>query len=258
MTNPARRALVAGNWKMHRTLAESVALARAVAETSRIGPRTDVVVAPVFTALNAVRGALAGTPIGVAGQNVYWEEQGAFTGEVSAVMLRDVGCQWCIVGHSERRQLFGDTDAMVHKRVLAVQKHGMTPIACLGETLSERESGITFEVLRRQLDGILGGLEGDAAKALLTGLVVAYEPVWAIGTGRTAKSSDAQSAHAYLRDRLRDRHGELADGVRILYGGSVKADNAAELMAQPDVDGVLVGGASLDAAGFAKIIQAAG
>jgi triosephosphate isomerase len=173
-------------------------------------------------------------------------------------MLRDVGCAWVLVGHSERRQLFGETDATVHKKLLAARKHGVRPIVCLGETLSERESGVTYEVLRRQLDGALGALEGDDARAVLQGLVLAYEPVWAIGTGRTAKSSDAQSAHAYLRDRVRDRFGEVADTVRVLYGGSVKADNAAELLAQPDVDGVLVGGASLDAAGFVRIIQAAG
>ena len=233
MTSPARRPLIAGNWKLHRDVQESVELARAVSDGSRIGPRTDVVVAPVFTALHAVAQALRGTRVQVSAQDVYWEKQGAFTGEVSAPMLRDVGCTYCIVGHSERRQFFG-------------------------ETLSERESGITYDVLRRQIEGMLGGVTGGDATRLLDGLVLAYEPVWAIGTGRTAKSADAQLAHGYLRDRLRSMHGDLADGVRILYGGSVKADNAAEILAQPDIDGVLVGGASLDAAGFARIIQAAG
>ncbi len=249
--NPSRKPLIAGNWKMHRTVSESVALARAVADTSRVGPRTEVVVAPVFTALQAVAQALVGTRVAVAGQNVHCEDQGAFTGEISAPMLKDVGCAWSLVGHSERRQLFGETDAAVQKKLFALRKHGLAPIACLGETLAEREGGVTYDVLRRQLDA-------QEATALLTGLVLAYEPVWAIGTGRTAKSSDAQSAHAFLRDRIRDRYGEVADTVRILYGGSVKPDNAAELLAQPDVDGVLVGGASLDAAGFARIIQAAG
>lgn len=256
--NPSRNPFIAGNWKMHRTVSESVSLARAVADGSRIGPRTEVVVAPVATALAAVGKALEGARVGLSAQNVHWEDQGAFTGELSPGMLKDVGCAYCIVGHSERRQLFGETDANVHRKLLALRRHGLAPIACLGETLSERESGVTYDVLRRQLDGMLGALEREEATALLTGLIIAYEPVWAIGTGRTAKSTDAQSAHAYLRDRIRDRFGEVADTVRILYGGSVKADNAAELLAQPDVDGVLVGGASLDAAGFARIIQAAG
>jgi triosephosphate isomerase len=256
--NPSRKPLIAGNWKMHRTVSESVALARAVADTSRVGPRTEVVVAPVFTALQAVAQALVGTRVAVAGQNVHCEDQGAFTGEISAPMLKDVGCAWSLVGHSERRQLFGETDAAVQKKLFALRKHGLAPIACLGETLAEREGGVTYDVLRRQLDAMTASLDAQEATALLTGLVLAYEPVWAIGTGRTAKSSDAQSAHAFLRDRIRDRYGEVADTVRILYGGSVKPDNAAELLAQPDVDGVLVGGASLDAAGFARIIQAAG
>ena len=189
---------------------------------------------------------------------MHCEDQGAFTGEISAPMLKDVGCAWSLVGHSERRQLFGETDAAVQKKLFALRKHGLAPIACLGETLAEREGGVTYDVLRRQLDAMTASLDAQEATALLTGLVLAYEPVWAIGTGRTAKSSDAQSAHAFLRDRIRDRYGEVADTVRILYGGSVKPDNAAELLAQPDVDGVLVGGASLDAAGFARIIQAAG
>ena len=258
MTSPSRRALVAGNWKMHRTVDGSVELARALADTARIGPRTDVVVAPVFTALSAVAKALTGTAIGVAGQHCHWEDQGAFTGEIAPPMLKDVGCAWCLVGHSERRHLFGETDAMVHRKTVALRKHGLRPIVCVGETLAERESGVTFDVLRRQWHGALGGLDGDEARAFVGDIVLAYEPVWAIGTGRTASASDAQSAHAYLRDRVRHELGEVADGVRILYGGSVKPDNAAELLAQPDVDGLLVGGAALDAAGFARIIQAAG
>jgi triosephosphate isomerase len=256
--NLSRNPLIAGNWKMHRTVSESVTLARAVAEGSRIGPRTEVVVAPAFTALAAVVKTLEGTPVAVAAQNVHWEDQGAFTGEVSPVMLKDLGCTWCLVGHSERRQYFGETDASVHKKLIALRKHGVKPIACLGETLAERESGATYDVLRRQLDGMLGALDLGEATALLRGFVIAYEPVWAIGTGRTAKATDAQAAHAFLRDRVRDRFGDVADTVRILYGGSVKADNAAELLAQPDIDGLLVGGASLDPAGFARIVQAAG
>jgi triosephosphate isomerase len=254
VTAQGRRPLIAGNWKMHNTISESVALARAIADGARIGPRTDVVVAPVFTALAAVADALRGTRLALAAQNVHWEPRGAFTGEVSAPLLADVGCTYCIVGHSERRQFFGETDEHVAKKIRALLSQRITPIACLGETLGEREGGITFEVVKRQLDGMLGDLDGAAVQ----GLVLAYEPVWAIGTGKTAKASDAQQVHAFLRDRLRHRYAEAADAVRILYGGSVKPDNAAELLAQPDIDGALVGGASLDAGGFARIIQAAG
>jgi triosephosphate isomerase (TIM) len=256
--NSSRAPVIAGNWKLHRTISESIALARAVADTQRIGPRTEVVIAPVFTALHAVGQAIKGTRVLLSAQDVYWEDSGAFTGEIAPLMLKDAGCTHSLVGHSERRQYFHETDATVHKKIVALRKHGVQPIACLGETLAEREGGTTFDVLRRQLDGMTANFEGEEAIALLRGLIIAYEPVWAIGTGRTAKSSDAQSAHAFLRDRIFNRFGEVADSVRILYGGSVKADNAAELLAQPDVDGVLVGGASLDAANFARIIQAAG
>ncbi|MDP3274281.1 MAG: triose-phosphate isomerase [Deltaproteobacteria bacterium] len=253
MTHSARRPLIAGNWKMHNSLAESVALARAVADV-RIGPRTDVVVAPVFTALSAVAQALVGTPVGLAGQDLHWEPKGAFTGAISAPMLKDVGCSHVIIGHSERRQYFGETDESVRNKTLAALRSGLTPIVCVGETLAEREGGITFEVIGRQLDAVLNACESSEIAAM----VIAYEPVWAIGTGRTAKSSDAQLAHAFLRDRARHKHAEAADRTRVLYGGSVKADNAAELLAQPDIDGALVGGASLDAETFGRIIRAAG
>ncbi|MBL8678295.1 MAG: triose-phosphate isomerase [Myxococcales bacterium] len=254
MTHPNRRPLIAGNWKMHKTVSESVALARAIADTSRIGPRTDVVVAPVFTALSAVKTALEGTPVALSAQNLHWEAQGAFTGEVSAAMLVDVGCRYVIIGHSERRQYFGETDDGVAKKTRAARGAGLVPIVCVGETLSEREAGITFDVIGRQLDAMLAVLDESA----LATTVVAYEPVWAIGTGKTAKSSDAQLAHAFLRDRAKNKFGDAGDALRILYGGSVKADNAAELLAQPDIDGALVGGASLDAEGFGRIIRAAG
>jgi triosephosphate isomerase len=253
VTHPNRRPLIAGNWKMHKTVSESVALARAIADT-RIGPRTDVVVAPVFTALSSVRAALEGTAVALSAQNLHWEAQGAFTGEVSAAMLVDVGCRFVIIGHSERRQLFGETDDGVAKKTRAARAAGLVPIVCVGETLSEREAGITFDVIGRQLDAMLAVLD---EKALAT-TVVAYEPVWAIGTGKTAKASDAQLAHAFLRDRAKNKLGDGGDTLRILYGGSVKADNAAELLAQPDIDGALVGGASLDAEGFGRIIRAAG
>ncbi|HZP28709.1 MAG TPA: triose-phosphate isomerase, partial [Acidimicrobiia bacterium] len=210
----------------------------------------DVVICPPFTDIRPLQNLMDADkiPMILGAQNCHWEDQGAYTGEVSPPMLAKLNVRYVIVGHSERRQLFGETDPMVNKKLLALQEDGLTPIACLGETLAERDAGITFEVLHRQLAGMLEGID----PATLPGVVIAYEPVWAIGTGKTAKSSDAQSAHAFLRDRLRAWHGEVADRVRILYGGSVKPDNAAELMAQPDVDGVLVGGASLDAAGFAR------
>ncbi len=254
MTHSQRRPLIAGNWKMHKTIAESVALARAVIDGTRIGPRTDVVLAPVFTALAAVSKALDGSQIGLSAQDMYWEAQGAFTGEISASMLIDAGCQFVIIGHSERRQFFAETDATVAKKTKAALAAGLTAIVCVGETLSEREAGVTFDVIGRQLDAAMAVVE----EAKLANFVIAYEPVWAIGTGKTAKSSDAQLAHAFLRDRVRNRIGDGADLVRILYGGSVKADNAAELLAQPDIDGALVGGASLDADAFGRIIRAAG
>jgi len=254
VSSSARRSLVAGNWKLHNTVAESVALARAIGDHARIGPRTDVVVAPVFTALAAVGQALRGTRVALASQNVHWEDRGACTGEVSAPLLVDVGCAYVIVGHSERRQFFGETDTTVARKISALLRHALVPIVCVGETLAERDAGRTLDVVRTQLDAALDGLSQGAVGAL----VVAYELVWAIGTGRTAKAADAQQVHQQLRERVRERFGAAADALRILYGGSVKADNASELLAQPDIDGALVGGASLDAATFDTIIQAAG
>ncbi len=254
MTHAARRPMIAGNWKMHRTVSESVALARAIVDGARIGPRTDVVLAPVFTALFAVHEALRGTNVILGAQDLHWDAQGAFTGEISGPMLADVGAKYVIVGHSERRQYFGDSDENVRKKTRAALQYNLLPIVCVGETLAEREAGITFDVIARQLDAALHGLVFDQVATL----VLAYEPVWAIGTGKTAKASDAQLAHAFLRDRVRNRFAESADQIRILYGGSVKADNAAELLAQPDIDGALVGGASLDAETFGRIIRAAG
>jgi triosephosphate isomerase len=254
MTHPSRRALLAGNWKMNNTVRACVALARAVSEQARPGPRTDVALAPPFTALVSVAQALQGTRVGVAAQDVHWEEAGAFTGEVSAAMLQDAGCTFCLVGHSERRHGLGETDTVVHRKLQALLRHKLTPIACVGETLSEREAGVTYDVLRRQVDALLEG----ASEAAFGGMVLAYEPVWAIGTGRTASAADAQAAHAFLRDRVRHTLADAADRVRILYGGSAKPENAAELLAQPDVDGLLVGGASLDAGSFVRMIHAAG
>jgi triosephosphate isomerase len=248
----ARRPLIAGNWKLHHGLEASATLARAVVEGVGPASHADVVVAPVFTALAHVAPLLAGSPVGLSAQDVHWDDKGAFTGEVSAPLLADVGCRYVIVGHSERRQLFGDTDERVRRKVEAVQRAGLVPIACVGETLDEREAGRTLEVVTRQLDAIATSLPGIAA------IVVAYEPVWAIGTGRVARAEDAQDVHRAIRARLAEHAGaEVASGIRLLYGGSVKPDNAAGLLAQPDIDGALVGGASLDAAQFLGIVRAA-
>jgi triosephosphate isomerase (TIM) len=249
-----RRPLVAGNWKLHNTVAASVALARALRD--ELGPDLpcDVAVAPVFTALHAVAPVLEGSGIALAGQDVHWEDAGAFTGEVSAPLLADVGCTMCLVGHSERRHVFGESDTAVRKKVAALLGHGFAPVLCVGETLEEREAGETLDVVLSQLDTAVAGVDGDAAARV----VVAYEPVWAIGTGRTASPGDAQEVQAAIRRRLAERFSEArAAGIRILYGGSVKPDNAAELLAQPDVDGALVGGASLKVEQFAPIVRAA-
>src|SRR5215475_5548356 len=254
MTSPRRRPLVAGNWKMHRTAGEAVELIRQLRDQLRPG-RAEVMVAPPFTALWAVRQALEGTAILLGAQNVHWENQGPYTGEISAPMLREAGCQLVIVGHSERRQLFGETDLTVSKKVRAVLKHGMRPVVCIGELLAERDGGRTLEVCTRQLGGSLAGVAVEE----MGELALAYEPVWAIGTGRNATPAQAQEVHAHVRQTLVQMFGRpVGEGVRILYGGSVKAENAAELLAESDVDGALVGGASLKAEEFAAIVAAAG
>jgi triosephosphate isomerase len=249
----ARKKFVCGNWKMHKTSSEAVALVNELRDgLGAEAGRVQVAVAPAFTALSAVAQALRGGPVELAAQNVHWEAQGAFTGEVSAAMLADAGCRHCIVGHSERRQLFGETDEGVRKKVGAVLTAGMLPIVCVGETLQEREANRTLEVVARQVRAALAGLG-----AQLPAITVAYEPVWAIGTGKTATSAQAQEVHAAIRGLLREIGGGAADAVRIQYGGSVKPENAAELMAQPDVDGALVGGASLKAKDFIAIVKGA-
>ncbi len=247
-----RKYLIAGNWKLNNGGASGLKLAADVAQASK-GVSAEVVVAPPFTALAAVAAELSGTHVEVSAQNLYPKDSGAFTGEVSAPMLLEAGCKWVIVGHSERRQYFGETDETVKAKVVAAMAAGLKPIACIGETLPERESGKALEVCFRQLDAF--------AEVLLKnpGLgVIAYEPVWAIGTGKVATPEQAQEVHAAIRKRLAALNAELSEKTRVLYGGSVKADNAKELLGCPDIDGALVGGASLDAAGFAKIAQAAG
>ena len=246
-----RTPLIAGNWKMFKTVHEAVVFAKELRPMVKDVTGVEIVVAPPFTALHAVAEALRNTNVSVAGQNVYWEKEGAFTGEVSAPMIREAGGEWVIVGHSERRRLFADTDDSVNRKAHAAIAAGLTPIVCIGETLEERERGETFAVLDRQVTGSLKGLTA----AQVGEAVVAYEPVWAIGTGRTATSAQAQEAHHHIRGRLSSLFGaDAAEHCHILYGGSVKPDNIAELVGQPDVDGALIGGASLDVTSFAAMI----
>jgi triosephosphate isomerase len=251
-----RRPLIAGNWKLHKTLTESRALAAGVVQRSGSSASSgvDVAVAPVFTALATVHEVLAGSAVALAAQDVYWETQGAFTGAVSAPLLADVGCSYVIVGHSERRGLFGETDVDVRRKAQAVIDAAMTPIVCVGESLAQREAGESEAHVLRQTAAAIEGLPAAAAARV----VIAYEPIWAIGTGRTASPADAQQMHARIRALVAEHHGRaLADGMRILYGGSVKPDNAHVLLGEPDVDGALVGGASLETESFAAIVSAA-
>jgi triosephosphate isomerase len=248
-----RTKLVAGNWKCHKTIADARALVADLAGRLAATRRAEVAIMPPYTALWAVREACAAAHIALGGQDVYWETHGAFTGEVSVEMLRDVGCQYCIVGHSERRAQFGDEPAAVGDKARAVLAGGLAPIVCVGETLGERERGETMKVVDAQLAAGIA----DIAKADAARVVIAYEPVWAIGTGRNAETWQAQEVHEHLRGELRKAWGDAADSIRILYGGSVKPANAGELMAAPDIDGALVGGASLSGESFAAIAAAA-
>jgi triosephosphate isomerase len=247
----ARTPFICGNWKLHKTVAESLELATAI--KNAVGPIRDVevAVAPVFTSLHAVAKRLEGSSVGLAAQDCFWEDQGAWTGEVSCKLLKDVGCTHVIIGHSERRQHFGETDVTVSLKTKAALRNGLLPIVCVGETDKERDAGETFGRVRTQLDGGLDGISAeDAAK-----ITVAYEPVWAIGTGRTATPQQAEEVHAFIRKNLGEKFGLIADKMRIQYGGSVKGDNAAALLSQPNIDGALVGGASLKADDFLKIVK---
>jgi triosephosphate isomerase len=246
-----RTPLIAGNWKMFKTVAETVAFVRDARELVKGVAGAEIVVAPPFTAVHAAATAASGANIAIASQDLYWEREGAFTGEISPVMVKEAGATYAIVGHSERRRLFGETDAIVNRKTLAAIAVGLTPIVCIGETLEERERGEMLAVLDRQIKDGLDQLTAEQVGAL----VVAYEPVWAIGTGRTATAAQAGEAHAHIRKRLRQWFGaDAADRCRILYGGSVKPDNIGELIAEADVDGALVGGASLDPRVFADIV----
>jgi len=242
---------IAGNWKMFKTVQDTVVFVKELKSAVKDLAGVEIVIAPPFTAVHAAAEAARNSNVGVAAQDLYWEKEGAFTGEVSAAMVKEAGAEYAIIGHSERRRLFGETDAHVNRKIVAAIGAGLTPIVCVGETLEEREKNDTFNVLDRQikegLDGLTSGQIAD--------IVVAYEPVWAIGTGRTATAAQAQEAHAHIRTRLRQWFGaDAAEQCHILYGGSVKPDNIKELIAEPDVDGALVGGASLDVRGFGAIV----
>jgi len=246
-----RTPLIAGNWKMFKTVTEAVVFAKELRSLVKDVIGVEIVVAPPFTAIHAAAEALRNANVAVAAQDLYWEKEGAFTGEVSAGMIKEAGAELVIIGHSERRRLFHDTDATVNKKIVAAIGSGLIPIVCVGETLEERERNETFAVLDRQ---IKDGLDRLTA-AQIAGLVIAYEPVWAIGTGKNATAAQAQEAHAYIRTRLRQWFGaEAADRCRVLYGGSVKPDNISGLILEPDVDGALVGGASLDVQSFAELV----
>ena len=249
-----RRPFIAGNWKMFKTRGEAVALARGIAAGVTAGGEVDVAVCPPSVYLDAVGQAIRGSAVGLGGQNMYHEKFGAFTGEINAEMLLDVGCKYVILGHSERRQVFAETDALINRKVHAAIKLGLIPIVCLGETLDQRKAGKTQDIVRGQFDGSLAGLTAEQMQQT----VIAYEPVWAIGTGVKASPEQAEEVHADLRKLIEARYNsQVASAVRIQYGGSVKPDNAAETLAQPNVDGALVGGASLEVDGFLAIIAAA-
>ena len=245
---------IAGNWKMFKTVHEAVVFVKELKSDVKDVSGVEIVVAPPFTAVHAVAEAARNSNIGVSSQDVYWEREGAFTGEVSPGMIKEAGAEYAIVGHSERRRLFGETDAIVNRKAMAALGAGLIPIVCVGETLEERERNETLAILDRQ---IKNGLDQMTAEQVAE-IVVAYEPVWAIGTGRTATTQQAGEAHAHIRTRLRQWFGgDAADRCHLIYGGSVKPDNIRELIAEPDVDGALVGGASLDLRSFTDIVHKA-
>jgi triosephosphate isomerase len=252
MSSPApRRPFFCGNWKLHNTIAESLALATEVRNGVATLRNADVVVAPSFTALHAVAKKLEDGPVAVAAQDCSAEDRGAFTGEVSAPQLADVGCKYVILGHSERRQLFGELDKAVNLKARAALRAGLSPIICVGETLTERDAGQTLGRVAAQVDAALA----DISNPDLLRCLIAYEPVWAIGTGRTATPAQAQEVHAFIRSRLAAKDAAVAGSLRILYGGSMKPDNVRALMAEADVDGGLVGGASLQAESFVRMVK---
>ena len=243
-----RRPVIAANWKMNKKIEEAQAFLDEFIPLVWNEREVDIVIAPPFTALYTMANLLRITNIGLAAQDLFYEDKGAYTGEISPVMLTDIGCSYVIIGHSERRIYFGETNEIVNKKIRAARRHGLEVIFCIGESLSEREAGMTFDVLKRQISEGIRDISSD-------GLILAYEPVWAIGTGKTATPDQAQEAHESIRKTLSHLYGEPAKGLRILYGGSVTPENADVLMACPDVDGALIGGASLKADSFAGIVK---
>jgi len=241
------KSFLAANWKMNKTIAETREFLRDFIPTVKPVTDVDIVIAPPFTALSAASEAIQGTNVRIAAQDIFWEEKGAYTGEVAPAMLLDAGCTHVIIGHSERRQYFHEDNTVVNRKVRAAQKAGLGVIFCIGESLEEREANKTFDVIRCEAEEGLEGIDAD-------NLVVAYEPIWAIGTGRTASPEQAQEVHAFIRDVLKKRYGDAAESIRILYGGSVTPENVSSLMACRDVNGGLVGGASLKPESFAKLV----
>jgi len=254
MGKKERPLVIAGNWKMNKTVAEARKLAQELVDGGNIIRSSTAVLCPPFVVLETVAKTIESTAYRLGAQNVYWENAGAFTGEVSPPMLRAVGCQYVIVGHSERRQYFGETDASVNRRIKAAQDGGLIPIACVGETIQEREAGKTRDIIRRQISGVIDGLTHQAVERL----IIAYEPVWAIGTGMTAEPEDADEVHAHVRGLVQEKYSpEVAQRLTILYGGSVNDQNAEQLLSMRNIDGALIGGASLKAASFLHILKTA-
>jgi len=249
-----RKIIIAGNWKMNKTTVEAIELANGLKRDLYDIDAIGIIVCPPFTAIDEVAEVVYQTNIGLGAQNMHWEDAGAFTGEVSAPMLKELGCDYVILGHSERRQYFHETNEIVNKKIRSALKHGLTPIVCVGESLEEREAGRTFDVIRDHVTNSLKGLDKEEIKKV----IVAYEPVWAIGTGKTATPDQAQEVHRFIRDLLEKAYTrEIADEITIQYGGSVKPGNIKELISQKDIDGALVGGASLDVESFAEIVKGA-
>jgi len=246
-----RKPLMAGNWKMNKTVVEAVNMVKALKPAVADVKDVEILVCPTFTALFAVNNEIKDSNIKLGAQNLFWESKGAFTGEISPAMVKDTGCSYVIIGHSERRQYFGETDETVNKKTKAAFAAGLTPVVCVGETLQERENNITFKVIEKQVKDGLAGLTAEQSAQL----VIAYEPVWAIGTGKTATPEQAQEVHAFIRKIYKDTYKDAADKARILYGGSVNPKNVSDLMKQPDIDGGLVGGASLEADSFTQLVK---
>jgi triosephosphate isomerase len=244
--------LIAGNWKMNLTREEAKDLAQKIKDGIDPNLKHEVLLAPSFTNLETVKKVIKETKILLAAQNMFWEEKGAFTGEVSPIQLKDIGCNYVIIGHSERRNIFGETDEIINKKIKSALKNEINVIMCIGETLTERETGKTYEVLGKQLENGLKEIDKNS----ISKIVIAYEPVWAIGTGKTATPTQAEEAHMFIREKIKDLYDrDISDKIRILYGGSVKAENIDDLMAQKNIDGVLVGGESLKADKFLRIIH---